>query len=58
MTGYDSAEYDETEKTIVMRPLELAQEFRSFDFQSPWDQVTPAQPDIVHIDAGDKDEDK
>jgi NADH dehydrogenase (ubiquinone) Fe-S protein 3 len=58
LTGYDSAEYDETEKTIVMRPLELAQEFRSFDFQSPWDQVTPAQPDIVHIDAGDKDEDK
>ena len=25
---YDSAEYDEKEKAIVMRPLELAQEFR------------------------------
>eukprot|EP00944_MAST-04C_sp_MAST-4C-sp1_P009431 g9431.t1 len=58
LTGYDSAEYDETEKTIVMRPLELAQEFRSFDFQSPWDQVTNASPDIVHIDSGDKDKDK
>ena len=41
-----------------MRPLELAQEFRSFDFQSPWDQVTNASPDIVQIDSGDKDKDK
>ena len=58
LTGHDSVEYDETEKTIVMRPLEQAQEFRSFDFQSPWDQVTNASPDIVHIDSGDKDKDK
>ena len=51
LTGYDSAEYDEKEKSIVMRPLELAQEFRTFDFASPWDQMTPATPDIVHIEA-------
>jgi NADH dehydrogenase (ubiquinone) Fe-S protein 3 len=51
LTGYDSAEYDEKEKAIVMRPLELAQEFRTFDFASPWDQMTPATPDIVHIEA-------
>ena len=32
LTGYEEIRYDEAEKRIVSEPVELAQEFRSFDF--------------------------
>ena len=31
--------YDEEEKRIVAEPVELTQEFRKFDFHSPWEQL-------------------
>ena len=30
--------YDDTKKRVVVEPLELAQEFRKFDLNSPWEQ--------------------
>ena len=36
--------YDEEQKRVVYEPVRLQQEFRSFDFLSPWegdDQVLP-----------------
>lgn len=43
LTGYTEVRYDEEKKRVVCEPLELSQEFRAFDFQSPWDQkVRPA----------------
>jgi len=38
LTGYTEVRYDEEKKRVVCEPLETAQEFRAFDFQSPWDQ--------------------
>ena len=38
LTGHTEIRYDEAEKRIVTEPVELAQEFRVFDFASPWDQ--------------------
>jgi NADH-quinone oxidoreductase subunit C len=38
LTGHTEVRYDEAEKRIVTEPVELAQEFRVFDFASPWDQ--------------------
>ena len=29
--------YDETQKRVVYEPVSLPQEFRSFDFVSPWE---------------------
>ena len=29
--------YDEDQKTVVYEPVHLQQEFRSFDFLSPWE---------------------
>ncbi len=29
--------YDEEQKRVVYEPVQLAQEFRSFDFMSPWE---------------------
>uniref|UniRef100_A0A7S1TNF5 NADH:ubiquinone oxidoreductase 30kDa subunit domain-containing protein n=1 Tax=Phaeomonas parva TaxID=124430 RepID=A0A7S1TNF5_9STRA len=36
LTGYTEVRYDDEEKRVVCEPLELAQEFRQFDFASPW----------------------
>ena len=38
LTGHTEIRYDEAEKRIVTEPVELAQEFRVFDFASPWNQ--------------------
>ena len=37
LTGYTELRYSEEEKRVVYEPVELAQDFRSFDFMSPWE---------------------
>jgi NADH-quinone oxidoreductase subunit C len=39
LTGYIEIRYDDTNKRIVYEPLEISQEFRFFDFKSPWEQI-------------------
>ena len=38
LTGYVEVAYDEKLKRVISQPLELSQEFRYFDFRSPWSQ--------------------
>ncbi len=40
MTGYVEVRYDEDRKQVVNEPVRLTQDFRSFDFMSPWEAVT------------------
>ncbi|WP_036259815.1 NADH-quinone oxidoreductase subunit C [Methylocapsa aurea] len=40
MTGYVEVRYDDEQKRVVYEPVELTQEFRSFDFLSPWEGAT------------------
>ena len=35
-TGYTEVRYDEAEKRVVYEPVSLVQEYRQFDFMSPW----------------------
>jgi NADH-quinone oxidoreductase subunit C len=37
MTGHVEVRYDDEEKRVVYEPVRLPQEFRSFDFLSPWE---------------------
>ena len=37
LTGYVEVRYDEEQKRVVYEPVELTQEFRSFDFECPWE---------------------
>lgn len=37
LTGYVELRYDEEQKRVVYEPVELRQEFRNFDFLSPWE---------------------
>ncbi|PYE84139.1 NADH-quinone oxidoreductase subunit C [Pseudoroseicyclus aestuarii] len=36
-TGYTEVRYDEVEKRVVYEPVKLVQEYRQFDFMSPWE---------------------
>lgn len=36
LSGFVECRYDASKKRVVTEPLELAQEFRQFDFLSPW----------------------
>lgn len=38
LSGYLEVRYDDSEKRVVSEPIELAQEFRYFDFTNPWIQ--------------------
>jgi NADH-quinone oxidoreductase subunit C len=37
LTGYVEVRYDDAQKRVVYEPVRLTQEFRSFDFLSPWE---------------------
>lgn len=37
LSGYVEVRYDEQQKRVVCEPLEMTQEFRHFDFESPWE---------------------
>jgi len=37
LTGYVEVRYDEEQKRVVYEPVRLSQEWRNFDFSSPWE---------------------
>lgn len=44
LTGYVEVRYDDEQKRVVYEPVKLVQEFRRFDFESPWERMTPELP--------------
>jgi NADH-quinone oxidoreductase subunit C len=40
LTGYVEVRYDEERKAVIYEPVKLTQEFRNFDFLSPWEAMT------------------
>lgn len=43
LTGYVELRYDEELRRVVYEPVKLTQEFRTFDFLSPWEGMTEVQ---------------
>lgn len=43
LTGYVELRYDEEQRRVVYEPVQLAQDFRSFDYLSPWEGMTNVQ---------------
>ena len=37
LSGYIEFRYDDSKKRVVSEPIELSQDFRFFDFSSPWE---------------------
>ncbi|MBF0332167.1 MAG: NADH-quinone oxidoreductase subunit C [Alphaproteobacteria bacterium] len=44
LTGYVELRYDDEQKRVIYEPVKLTQEFRSFDFLSPWEGATRVLP--------------
>ncbi|MHC8509647.1 MAG: NADH-quinone oxidoreductase subunit C [Rhodospirillales bacterium] len=44
LTGYVEVRYDDEQKRVVYEPVKLTQEFRTFDFMSPWEGVQHLLP--------------
>ena len=43
LTGYVELRYDEEQKRVVYEPVTLTQDYRSFDYLSPWEGMTDMQ---------------
>jgi NADH-quinone oxidoreductase subunit C len=63
LTGYVELRYDDELKRVVYQPVQLVQEFRDFDFMSPWegaphilpgDEKAAMAPGVASGDPGKK----
>ncbi|MDZ4841899.1 MAG: NADH-quinone oxidoreductase subunit C [Hyphomicrobium aestuarii] len=44
LTGHVEVRYDDEKKRVVYEPVKLTQDFRTFDFESPWEGVDYVLP--------------
>jgi NADH-quinone oxidoreductase subunit C len=58
LTGYVELRYDEEQKRVVYEPVRLQQEFRRFDFLSPWEGMDHILPGDEKADQGPQDAEK
>lgn len=59
LTGHVELRYDDEKKRVVYEPVKLTQDFRSFDFLSPWegmDRVLPGDEKAEEAQDGTGDE--
>ena len=58
LTGYVEVRYNDTERRVVYEPVKLTQEYRDFDFLSPWEgmQLEGMQTNTENQTATDKTE--
>ena len=54
LTGHTEVRYSEEHKKVVYEPVKLDQEYRNFDFESPWEGTKY----IMEETKGNKDKDK
>jgi len=47
LTGFVEVRYDEERKRVVYDPVKLPQEFRTFDFLSPWEGAAAAPQGVL-----------
>lgn len=54
-TGYTEVRYDDEQKRVVYEPVSLIQEYRQFDFMSPWEGAQYVLPGDDKAEAEAKD---
>lgn len=56
LSGYVEVRYDDTEKRVVQEPVEIAQEYRSFDYSTPWEVFPEGKrpKDAVQLEQPDR----
>ena len=53
LTGHYEVRYSEDKKKVISEPVKLDQEYRNFDFESPWEGTK-----YINIDKNDKEKNK
>ena len=53
LTGFNEVRYSEKDKKVIYEPVKLEQNYRNFDFESPWEGTT-YKKEIKHSDKNDK----
>ena len=53
LTGFNEVRYSEKEKKVIYEPVKLEQNYRNFDFESPW-EGTKYIKEIKNVDKNDK----
>jgi NADH-quinone oxidoreductase subunit C len=53
LTGFNEVRYSEKDKKVVYEPVKLEQNYRNFDFESPWEGTNYIK-EIKNIDKDDK----
>ncbi len=64
LTGFVETRYDEARKKVVYEPVKLTQEFRNFDFLSPWEgiddpvasELPPGMPGAPAVQRADEED--
>ncbi|XP_052714625.1 NADH dehydrogenase [ubiquinone] iron-sulfur protein 3, mitochondrial-like [Crassostrea angulata] len=62
LSGYTELRYDEEVRRVVIEPLEMTQEFRRFEYSTPWESFpnfrpkdeTEAEAPIPQVESGEK----
>ena len=57
LTGFNEVRYSEKEKKVVYEPVKLEQNYRNFDFESPWEGTNYIK-EIKNSDKNDKNDKK
>ena len=55
LTGHVEVRYDDLEKRVIYEPVKLVQEYRNFDFLSPWEGMTSEIPGDEKAGGGDEE---
>ena len=55
LTGYLEVRYDDEQKRVVYEPVKLTQEYRNFDFLSPWEGMQNELPGDEKFEGEDDD---
>ena len=50
LTGHTEVRYDDVEKKVVYEPVKLTQEYRDFDYTSPWEGMNNGIDDLTGED--------
>ena len=53
LTGFNEVRYSEKDKKVIYEPVKLEQNYRNFDFESPWEGTNHIK-DIKNLDKNDK----
>ena len=54
LTGFNEVRYSEKDKKVIYEPVKLEQNFRNFDFESPWEGTNYIKKEVRKIIKDDK----